>query len=112
VGDAIAANAWPARIGRDGTLHVATADSVWSFELAQRATEIADRVGVARVRFQPGPLPSVAAVPAADGGLEPTSADRCRAAEIAAPIADENLRQTVQKAVSLALARGAVDRPF
>jgi hypothetical protein len=67
---------------------------------------------VARVRFQPGPLPSAAAVTTADGAREPTPADRRRAAEIAAPIEDENLRQTVQKAVSLALARGAVDRPF
>ena len=57
VGDGIARNAWPARIARDGTLHVNTADSVWSFELGQRAVEIADKLGVPRVRFAPGPLP-------------------------------------------------------
>ena len=37
VGAAIARNAWPARIARDGTVHVHTADSVWAFELGQRA---------------------------------------------------------------------------
>ncbi len=57
VGDGIARNAWPARIARDGTVHVNTADSVWAFELGQRAAEIAERLGVPRVRFAPGPLP-------------------------------------------------------
>src|SRR5690348_14636645 len=57
VGDGIARNAWPARIARDGTLHVNTADSVWAFELAQRAREIAARAAVTAVRFAPGPLP-------------------------------------------------------
>ena len=37
VGATIARNAWPARIARDGTLHVATRDSVWAFELGQQA---------------------------------------------------------------------------
>ena len=40
VGPAIARNAWPARIARDGTVHVNTADSIWAFELGQRAVEI------------------------------------------------------------------------
>ena len=44
VGAGIARNAWPARIARDGTLHVATADSVWAFELGHRAVEIAGRL--------------------------------------------------------------------
>ena len=57
VGDGIARNAWPARVSRDGTLHVHTADSVWAFELGQRAPEIAARVGVPAIRFAPGPLP-------------------------------------------------------
>src|SRR5579871_2049106 len=57
VGPAIARNAWPARIARDGTVHVNTADSVWAFELGHRAGEIAVRLGVERLRFAPGPLP-------------------------------------------------------
>ena len=35
VGEQIARNAWPARLGRDGALHVATSSSAWAFELAQ-----------------------------------------------------------------------------
>src|SRR5436305_14502587 len=50
VGEAIARNAWPARIAKDGTVHVNTADSIWSFELGQRAGEIAERLGVANLR--------------------------------------------------------------
>ena len=37
VAAAIAANAWPARIARDGTLHVATSSSAWAFELTHLA---------------------------------------------------------------------------
>ncbi len=33
VGDAVARNAWPLRIARDGTLHVATASATWAHEL-------------------------------------------------------------------------------
>src|SRR3954467_3614584 len=61
VGEAIARNAWPARIAKDGTVHVNTADSVWAFELGQQAKEIAERLGVAKLRFQPGPLPEASA---------------------------------------------------
>src|SRR4051794_23926169 len=57
VGTAIARNAWPARIAKDGTVHVNTADSVWAFELEQRASEMAQRLGVPRLRFAPGPVP-------------------------------------------------------
>jgi hypothetical protein len=60
VGEAIARNAWPARIARDGTVHVSTADSVWAFELGQRSKEIAERLGVPRLRLGPGPRPGPA----------------------------------------------------
>jgi predicted nucleic acid-binding Zn ribbon protein len=36
VGAEIARNAWPARITRDGTLHIHTQDSIWAFELTAR----------------------------------------------------------------------------
>jgi len=39
VGEGIARNAWPARIGRDGTLHVAVASSAWAFELGAHAPD-------------------------------------------------------------------------
>ena len=110
VGAAIARNAWPARVARDGTLHVATADSIWAFELGHRAEEIARLVGVERVRFAPGPLPRDDA-PAAPKRVPPPSApETARAAELAAPISDENLRETVQKAIAFGLSREAVDR--
>ena len=108
---AIARNAWPARIARDGTLHVATADSIWAFELGHRAAEIAERLGVPKVRFALGPLPSGEAVSASSTAAAPTAEDLRRAAEIAAAIEDENLRESVQKAVSFGLARRASDRP-
>ena len=111
VGPGIARNAWPARIARDGTLHVATADSVWAFELGHRALEIAGRIGVSKVRFAPGPLPSAEVTSAPVTAPSPSAEDVRRAAEIAAPIKDENLRESVQKAVSLSLARRPSDRP-
>jgi hypothetical protein len=112
VGAAIARNAWPARVARDGTLHVSTADSVWAFELANRAPEIAERLGVPKVRFAPGPLPSRAEEPLAPQPIRPTAEHLRDAAEIAAGITDENLRESVQKAVSFSLARPPSDRPF
>jgi len=45
VGPEIARNAWPARLARDGTLHVHTQDSIWAFELTTRAEEIRGRLG-------------------------------------------------------------------
>jgi len=116
VGAAIARNAWPARISRDGTVQVHTADSVWAFELGQRAAEMAERLRAAgcdvpRLRFAPGPLP------AADEGVvvAPLTAsphDEERARAIASTISDEKLRESVQKAVSLSLAKGRGTRPI
>jgi hypothetical protein len=110
VGDAIARNAWPARIAKDGTVHVATADSIWAFELGQRAREIAERLGVPRLRFAPGPLPEADAEPA-EPALEPTPEEEERARALATAITDETLRESVQKAVRLSLARERRDRP-
>jgi hypothetical protein len=108
VGPAIARNAWPARIARDGTVHVNTADSVWAYELGQRAAEIASALGVPRLRFAPGPLPQASDEPAPPP-LEVTPEDAERARAIASSIEDENLRESVQKAVSFSLARGRAD---
>ena len=105
VGAAIARNAWPARIARDGTVHVNTADSVWAFELGQRAAEMAARLDVPGLRFAPGPLPEPPEELSA-GLVRATAEDVERARAIASGIEDENLRESVQKAVSLGLARG------
>jgi hypothetical protein len=110
VGAAIARNAWPARIARDGTVHVNTADSIWAFELGQRAREIADRLGVPKLRFAPGPLPEAAADPPRLVP-EPTVAEEELARSLVAGIEDPNLRESVQKAVRLGLARGRRGRP-
>jgi hypothetical protein len=109
VGEQIARFAWPARIARDGTVHVHTADSVWSFELGHRASEIAGRLGVERLRFAPGPLPEPAPE-RVETPVEPTPEDDAQARALTAEIDDENLRETVQKAVRFSLARGRSDR--
>jgi hypothetical protein len=110
VGGQIARFAWPARIARDGTVHVHTADSVWAFELGRRAGEIAGRLGVEKLRFAPGPLPTLEPVEAAREVVRPRPEDEARAAAIASAITDENLRETVQKAVAFSLATGAAGR--
>jgi hypothetical protein len=111
VGEGIARNAWPARIAKDGTVHVNTADSIWAFELGQQAREIAERLGVPRLRFAPGPLPEADEEPPAPA-LEPTPEDDELARALATEITDETLRESVQKAVRLSLARERLDRPF
>jgi hypothetical protein len=110
VGSAIARNAWPARIAKDGTVHVNTADSVWAFELGHQSREIAERLGVPRLRFAPGPLPEADDEPVRPG-LEPTPEEDERARALTTGIADEMLRESVQKAVRLSLARERCDRP-
>jgi hypothetical protein len=84
---------------------------VWAFELGQRGPEIAQRIGVTKVRFAPGPLPSTQATAPPAAIAAPSAEDERRAAAIAASIEDENLRESVQKAVSLGLARRPSDRP-
>ena len=85
VGEAIARNAWPSRIARDGTLHVNTADSIWAFELAQQASR--DRRAARRRQrcgSRPARLPARTEPPAA-GRVPLPSAEQARAAaEIAA----------------------------
>jgi predicted nucleic acid-binding Zn ribbon protein len=112
VGEAIAQNAWPARIGRDGTLHVHAADAIWAFELGQRAQEIAERVGVERIRFAPGPLPGVSEEPAAGRPPPPRPGPEhlARAASLSAGIEDEELREAVARAAAASLAREPADR--
>lgn len=120
VGEAIAANAWPARVGRDGTLHVHASSSTWAFELAQleptlraRLRELLGDVAPARLRFAVGNLPAPA--PPAEAGHSPPPSpsreDVERAAGIAAGIEDEELRKSVQRAAAASLARKRSDRP-
>jgi hypothetical protein len=117
VGPGIAANAWPARVARDGTLHVATSSSAWAFELTQLAGSILDRLGAAlgdskpaALRFAPGPIPE-AEVPneKASKRIVPEVDDEARtaAARIAAAIQDPGLRDAVARAAEVSLAAGS-----
>jgi hypothetical protein len=113
VGAAIARHAWPARVGRDGTLHVNTSDSIWAFELGQRAVDVAARLGVPRVRFAPGPVPSDAPAPPAEASpprVEPGPRERAQAEQIVASIEDEELRELVARAAAASLAGASARR--
>ena len=119
VGAGIAANAWPARVARDGTLHVHTASSTWAFELAQLSSSVLERLrerlgedSPAALRFAVGPLPEldeeVEKLPD-ESAPKPTAQHREEAGRIAAPIEDPALREAVGRAISASLA--AADRP-
>ena len=112
VGPEIARNAWPARFQRDGTLIVHCKDAVWAFELGHRAAEITPRLpGRPGLKFVPGPLPEPAATgEAVERPPAATLEQQQRAAEWAASIEDEGLREAVARAAAASLATGADDR--
>ena len=120
VGDSISRNAWPARIARDGTLHVSTSSSAWAFELgllqADLQVRLAEQLGdraPTQLRFAPGRLPEP---PASDPGdaerraPEVTEQHLQAGEEVAATISDENLRKLVAKAAAASLAKPPDDR--
>ena|SRR5438105_3763697 len=120
VGAEIARNAWPARVARDGTLHVHTSSSVWAFELGQLAPRIV--AGLAQelgehapktLRFAPGHLPE--APPETPGETRrqvpaPPAETVAEAVSLAAAIEDRELRERVARAAALGLSRAAVGR--
>lgn len=111
VGEEIARHAWPARTQPDGTLVVHVRDSIWGFELTQRAREIAERLpGRPRLRFVPGPLPEAVSDPPAVPPAEATPEQEREAVSLAAVIEDPNLRESVVKVIKAALARASADR--
>jgi hypothetical protein len=125
VGPAIAANAWPARIGRDGTLHVASGSSTWAFELTQLADSILVRLqehlpegSPTGIKFAVGPLPEAGAdsETISSESVPTPNREAWEAGErIAQEIGDEELREAVARAAaaSLAARRGpGDDRPF
>jgi predicted nucleic acid-binding Zn ribbon protein len=115
VGDQIARNAWPARLARDRTLHVATSSSAWAFELAQLEPkllvplrEALGETAPAALRFAPGKLPERSSEEIESRprrGREPTAEERELAAALAAGIEDENLRKVVAKAALASLSK-------
>lgn len=112
-GPVIAANAWPARIARDGTLVVHTSSSVWAFELTQMEEAIRERLGALappKLSFVVGPLPA----PGREEVSKPQELvhtpgpqETKKAAEIARSIEDPELRDLVARAVETSLARHA-----
>ena len=122
VGPMVAANAWPARIARDGTLHVNTSSAAWAFELGQLAPELADRLAERlgertpkAFRFAVGHLPEPPSPSPEEVGArvsEPTPEALQTAAELAAGIEDEELRKRVERAASLGLSTATDDHPF
>jgi hypothetical protein len=118
VGGEIARNAWPARIGRDGTLYVHTSSSTWAFELEQLAPDICKRLGrlaPPRMRFAPGPLPEpeTATPDHASREVPAPCADELElAARLTAEIEDEKLRKLVARAAAASLAKARSARAF
>jgi hypothetical protein len=116
VGEEIARNAWPARFQRDGTLIVHARDSIWAFELTQRAKQISERLpNTPKLKFVPGLLPDRRPEPtqATPQGSPPATVEQVeQAAEWTAAIEDEELRNVVAKAAELSLARATADPSF
>jgi hypothetical protein len=122
VGDAIARAAWPQRIARDGTLHVAASSASWAFELGLLADAILAKLTAAvgegaptAIRFSPGAVPSPPAPPAGTTAPIPPEVDpstRQLADELTAGMADEQLRATIARAAAASLAKAAADRRF
>ena len=125
VGEAVARQAWPLRIGRDGTLHVATTSATWAFELDRMAAEILERLGShleggqppAKVRFAVGPVPEPG-TPAEDALAlssqtpTPTPEEVVTAAAAAAVIDDPDLRELAARAARASLAKARSGRHF
>jgi hypothetical protein len=119
VGETVARNAWPARLARDGTLHVNTASSTWAFELgrlgetilAQLREELGDATPPT-LRFAPGPVPEPDAAGSAEAPqrLPDVAVEhRVEGRRIAASIEDEELREVVARAAAASLSRGAAE---
>ena len=115
VGEAIADNAWPARIARDGTLHVATSSSVWAFELTALEATMVERLRASlgdaappEIVFAAGRLPERGPRPGGrrKGRLRWPVPDELREAgeELAAGIESEPLREAVARAAAASLA--------
>lgn len=125
VGPAIARQAWPLRIGRDGTLHVATASATWANELTLLGEDILGRLRAqlgdetpGRLRCAVGPIPEPVTPPpaAAPAPAEPAAEappDVASAAlSAASAIEDPELRELVARAARASLGREASDRHF
>ena len=124
VGNAIARQAWPLRISRDGTLHVATSSATWANELAFHGEEIVERLrsrlgpdAPARLKCAAGPIPETAPPPDPLERLEQTTAEVpadivLEADSAASAIDDPELRELVSRAARASLLRARSGRQF
>jgi hypothetical protein len=124
VGETIARNAWPLRLGRDGTLHVATTSATWAFELDRLGPEVRERLAAtlgtaapSKLRFRTGPVPEPGASEAAPPAVPPPPVDDTSeaATEIASAVSeieDPELRDIVSRAARASLARHRSGRGF
>jgi hypothetical protein len=124
VGAAVARRAWPLRMARDGTLHVATESATWANELTLLGDEIGERLtsslgadAPTRLRFAVGPIPEPEEPPpvvepgrAAPAEVSPEAASEAAAA--AAAIDDPELRELVARAARASLVRARSGRSF
>ena len=121
VGETIARAAWPSRLSRDGTLHVATVSSTWAFELGRLAGQITDRLraaigadAVTTLRFAPGPVPGPGhdVEESALAAPEITLRSRLEGTRLAAGVGDPELRDLIARAAAASLERARSDRGF
>jgi hypothetical protein len=124
VGAAVARQAWPLRLGRDGTLHVAVASSTWAHELDLLQDAILDglRARLAdatppAVRFAVGPIPEPPtpiedAAAANDPPIAVSPEIESEAAAAASEIDDPELRELVARAARASLVKARSDRDF
>ena len=120
VGEGIARHAWPSRVDRGGTLHVAVESATWAFELTHLAPELLERLRAqlprgapAALRFAVRPVPSAAvtdAPAAARPAVEPTPGEATEAGALFAGIADDELRELVAATAAASLARARLGR--
>ena len=122
VGEAVARRAWPLRMARDRTLHVATESSTWAHELDLLGGEIHDRLKArlgkeapAKLRFAVGPVPEpplrstpIEETPIQAAQVPPETA--FEAAEAAAAIDDPELRELVARAARASLLKARSGR--
>jgi hypothetical protein len=124
VGESVSRQAWPLRVGRDGTLHVATSSSTWAFELDSLSADVQERLAAllgpsapAKLRFRVGPIPEPAPLSDAAAGPPPsvpgtTPETESEVAAIASEVEDPELRELVARAARASLSRARSGRRF
>jgi hypothetical protein len=124
VGDAVARRAWPLRISRDGTLHVAVESATWAQELSLLEGSVLEALqrqlgatAPAKLRFAVGPVPEQPASlePVGNIAIEPPEVPpevESEATSAASAIDDPELRELVARAARTSLLKARSGRQF